>query len=411
VAALTPDAMSPALQADLETIAVGPFAQTRLALVRFDQNPPAVALWKPDDPVLIASMGKLAILYAAFQLLEDVRTIARTFPTTTAASEVNAELRNAWAAAGAARLATIANSPHIARLEHIFDFRPLEGVPRRPGDIHFLGMRRCGISDIRQDFPVDSETVNLARRLEGLPHGLNSASNVRTIAGLSFAERLWMTTVWSDNIAASSCIWDVGLGYIQALMYDSGLFSDDRSGLWLSRTFNESMPQNHGTRLGVSPSLFSPPVTLKKQNGTARALAALLVAIETDALISPEAVADMKRLLRPLDRITVEGVSPDPHFGIAGPIETVFSPAVFRHDVLSKAGLYTQKRDDAEGVLPFATFCDWSSLDLETSTGRSKLGVIILGATSALEDGTARENAVRKMLSDVAVAIAARLGV
>jgi hypothetical protein len=37
--------------------------------------------------------------------------------------------------------------------------------------------------------------------------------------------------------------------------------------------------------------------------------------------------------------------------------------------------------------------------------------VIILGATSALEDGTARENAVRKMLSDVAVAIAARLGV
>jgi hypothetical protein len=401
---VAPDAVSAALQSALEATMVGKFARLRVAIVDFALAPPAVALWKPDEPVAIASMGKLAILYAAFQLREDVRAIARTFPAVRTAAEVETELRRAWATGTSTRLAGIANSPSIARLQFVFDFSPLAGSSRNANAIDFIAMRRCGIDDLRQDFPADSETIDVARGLEKLPHGENSASNWRAIADLTFAERLWMTTVWSDNVAASTCIWDVGLGYIQALLYDSGLFSNARSGLWLKRTFIETMPAGHGTRFGVSPSKFSPPVAgLRKQNGTARALAAFLIAIKQETLISAEACRQMKRLLRPLDRITVEGAGfpPDEYFGLASRIERAIPSGTIRRDVFHKGGLFPSDPDDP----PFTTLCEWAALDLESAAGPSSLGLVVLGASSTLGDAEAREAAVEDLLKTFVQAV------
>jgi hypothetical protein len=291
------------------------FAAMRVGLLAFDSAGGVRCAFNNDGQGSIGSMGKLAILYAAFQLRGDVRRVARA-----------ENIRNI--AALAARVRGLAgftdtrpdetqNGETRSWLEWIFG-KPDLGRKLTDGDFDRIdfdgygtaGVDRCGLTSLAlEDIPpATRSTMSTVQPLANNNDG--SLSNWNQIASLPFAKRLWMTTAWSNNRAANTCAHDVGMMYIGALMRKSGLATSRNLGLWLTVPY-ASPPTGHGTRFRHPGDPGTPPTsTGYKATAGPRGLAALMIAIQRGArlpagsnwkgLISPEASRDMEQLLRPL---------------------------------------------------------------------------------------------------------------
>jgi Beta-lactamase enzyme family len=375
-----------------------------------------IALKNADVPTQIDSSAKIAILYAAFQLREDVRSVVRHDLAAVDAgrapnrrvkdvASLRTQLLQTWPDLNSNELKNVVRDrPNdMAHIEHIFDLSELQKNRPDPEAIDFLGFRARNVSGEKQflcglnegelflDIGTEPEKKNIIEKLEGIPHGSSALPKWQTIEKFPFAERLWMAMVWSDNVAASTCIWDIGLPYIQALLMESHLFDRVSGGLWLERSYHvAARPPTRFTRVnGYYNNIDSRLVT--PQNGTVRKLAAFLIALVNNELISEEASHEMKRLLRPLNYLNHNvdgelvpyeqtddrGRPTGERYGIPSRVERA-TPSkrngedVFIREVFAKAGLVQRLSECAY---------------VEVRPGEdeaTKLGFVVLNATGDL---------------------------
>jgi len=380
------------------------FAELDVAIIDFSGSSPRVGMSsRPDNSSFIASMAKLGIIYAAFQLREDVRNVVRenikqssdgngTFQQLTDADRLNKlklDLQTFWksnsnhlmrdeidAATGKKTGKAVAERADIGRLEYIFTLNTLQDSPPDPNKIDFIGIEQCGLDKL--DVIPSAAVQEVISRLDSFPHGKNSPENWRNVAELDFAARLWMGLAWSDNVAASTCVWDIGLPYIQALLLDSSLF-DGSNGLYLVRNYIPSPPA--GTRFGNTPTYFPPNTVGPVQRGTVRALTALMIAIERGELISDAASADMQRLLRPV-RFATSGLANAGDTRVPNALGRGPADPVERHptDALIKGGVNREevKNRQTNRVTALSIACDWEYLKFGNQPRLQSMGIIIL---------------------------------
>ncbi len=267
---------------------------------------PVQAGWEIERMVFIASVAKLAALYAAFQLREDLRAVvtwsgARTFEQATQG------LRRAWRSAPSPSVKALADAPasDLPEIEQIFDveafdggatpspeFRSAYGAAAQQGkypadfyaEVGQLHQHKC--PQTRPDDPDE------AKRYEAC-----YAARYAALAKVQFNELLHLMTRWSDNEAASACISRLSLPFIKAMLSHSGLLTG-QTGLWLGGVFRQLYGKSFrvpGTSVDVpvippvdpkakrSKTKEKPPAdeqkTTSTQAGNARALAILLATL------------------------------------------------------------------------------------------------------------------------------------
>lgn len=164
-----------------------------------------------DTPWRAGSTGKIAILLAAAQLRDDVRAIQDgkllKTPEEFDAFFARADL---WQLSPVFRTSQIA-SGHAPRISTIFDFT------KTPAD--FAGPAVSGPDFIKN-------ILHHATRVKPAHLDWTSTTN------FAFSERLWLCGALSDNVAATSCISEIGIGYLKAVQRAYGLF-DDANGMHL----------------------------------------------------------------------------------------------------------------------------------------------------------------------------------
>ncbi len=183
------------------------FKDIAIGVVDFtaDRMAPRVWLHNGDDAWRIASTGKTAALLAAVQLRDDVRKIKATGLITTP-SDFDELFATVWSKSKNSEIKAIAaNDGAPPRISTIFD------LTKTPPD--FLGA----------DVPLDRS------KLSNIGDKHLSWSDV---PDLTFWERMWLMGAQSDNVAATSCISEIGIAYMKAVERAYGLF-DPRRGMHL----------------------------------------------------------------------------------------------------------------------------------------------------------------------------------
>jgi hypothetical protein len=234
-----------------------------------------------DRMLMVASIAKLAVLFAAHQLRADCEVILGTAGIADSgdaderATAAAAAVVAAFAASNDSELQAIAKSPtNMPILDRIFD---LTGF-LAPGS---RSRRTLEFSDIKS--------------------GTSGAEDDK-----SFSDRLFDTINASDDDGAASCIADVGLPYIQALLTRSGLadVSAPKKGLWLASSYGswprrkKSRVIKSGTSERACESLGSKRgLGFTGQGGTVRALATFMLLLHRGQLVNKAACLEMKRLM------------------------------------------------------------------------------------------------------------------
>lgn len=262
-------------------------------------TPPMLVGQGLDDMICIASMSKLGLLYAAFQLKEDVETIVTFADLGTEATDENVQAAiNAvppvFRAAQDPDLAKIGRTPSLLPvLERIFDFKSflkLSDADKR-GGLKFIG---------------------------GDPDPANRTGNEDE---WSFDYRLKQALTHSNNDAATSLIADIGLPYIKALLKRSGLadISGVGKGLWLATTFGyytKTWPARAGRSVtaGVEErtclKLGSKGGSGKTgQGGTVRAVATFYQLVHLTKLVNVGSISILEYLDSVIAKPLLEGLA------------------------------------------------------------------------------------------------------
>jgi hypothetical protein len=198
------------------------FPNLSVGLIQFDDpNNPSFFGWNQDKECLLGSLGKIAILYAAFQLRDDVRT-ALAQPGVDW-DNLDARLRKMWADSCVEGLPTTAGkAPYLDRI-----------FKRDTDPAEFQGFDGLGIPP-NFVLPPDAVIGRLddTHELEYEMHAsrLQYMQRWAQLLDLNFAEQLWLVSRWSDNAAATICAATIGMPYIFALMKNSGLYSATGAG-------------------------------------------------------------------------------------------------------------------------------------------------------------------------------------
>lgn len=163
---------------------------------------PKVWLHNEDQPWRIGSTGKIAILLAAVQLRDDVRNVKATDLISTAA-EFDELFSTIWAKkSNKSTIRQISGKGSSPRISTIFD---VEKIP-----IDFIGSEN-----------LDRGTLSSIDHLDW-----------PKVADYTFWERLWLTGTQSDNVAATTCVSEIGVAYMKAVQRAHGLF-DPKNGMHL----------------------------------------------------------------------------------------------------------------------------------------------------------------------------------
>jgi hypothetical protein len=287
------------------------FARLRVALIDLTGTKllaPEFAGYNHKEQVFVASVAKIAALLAAFQLQHDVQAEAAAGADADLGT-VFARMRAAWARtqvdpggraaplggrlarrgrlilSGGARVAfggtitkrskqagvtrsdvTKVTVPKLPRLEAILESAG-SGPPLMP---RLVSSRQS---------PGDLESM--ARRFN------SRQDNADAIGALGIVERVSIAAggdVPISNFAVSTVIRDLGFGYIASVLLQTGLFDPNRNGgLWLGRDYWRMAWQG---------------LPVNGQSATAGSLAAFLVLLMQDRLVSPAASAMMRRMLK-----------------------------------------------------------------------------------------------------------------
>jgi hypothetical protein len=331
------------------------FADLRVVVLNFGHPgsphaPPTCAMRNEKVTDEVGSAAKVTILYAAFQLKADLqRVLARVArdiaPRPPTLADLRAPLAEYWRtivplkAIPVPDLAVLFDAPtQDLNGDWVIDFAGafMTGYvpnwtsdPARQALIDKLGtahQREYDYGDLRDAAAIasakadrtgaaaDRSAAATAERAK-LP-GLQAW--YAQVLALTFAERLWVTSRWSDNLGATQCAVDLALmpadadgntrparlRYIQAVLKEAGLGSAN-AGLWLNKAYQEPPRPPRPPNI----NMWSDPGG--GQLGDARSLARLLWSMADGTLISQDDSDAMLRLLQ----------MPEPH-----------SPAVYFQD-------------------------------------------------------------------------------
>jgi hypothetical protein len=273
----------------------------KLAVVELTDNPnkPFYVGFHDQEEVPVWSVAKLLVMYAAYQLRHDLREVAAQSHTTTQADLIT-EAKAQWVRAPepiVKKIVLTDPDPRFAKagppnMQKIFDMV-------RNGGSWKIDFKRSG------ETPVDLEKVD-RKTTKSTPESL------AIIDSLEFLERMWLMIGWSNDLAAATCVRDVGYPYMTALTSQSGLYNPITGGLWLGGDYQDGAvagPWKPSPVGGIVPA------------GTAKALATFMTVLAQDRLVDATASADMRDLMEFPKTIT--NLRKD--FGD----EDVFSPSYF----------------------------------------------------------------------------------
>jgi hypothetical protein len=165
---------------------------------------PKVWLHNGDKPWRIFSSGKLSILLAAVQLRNDVRKVIKEELVATP-EDLDTLFSKIWKRSKESKIRDIATNDCTPRVSTIFDF------DKDPIDFD-------GWDKILSAGPDRT-------RLTGPPPHFDYHLNWKDAPKFTFWERLWMTGARSDNLAATTCISEIGVPYLKAVQRAYGLFN------------------------------------------------------------------------------------------------------------------------------------------------------------------------------------------
>jgi len=335
---------------------------------------PKIWLQHEDDSWRIASTGKISILLAAVQLRDDVRWVKETkiLSTPEEYDELFA-MPQLWKTAPV-KTRQIIGKAHAPRISTIFDFT------KDPVD--FLGPKID-----KTNFKNIMDTL-AASGLDHLTWPLAT--------DFDFSERLWLAGAESDDVAATTCISEIGVAYIKAVQRAYGLFdeshgmhllqagwySDFKAGVPVSNRSDvvvfRPLPWRDVERNHVKDAMLSASRRFDDQSswepGSAAALVAYMIALMQNRLVSlrqgdgKEACETIRDNLSSGDPMTISYVA-----------EGVKSVTEVKKEI-TKIGLLTT--DDGE---PGPLNCEFAYLETqEKDVGKRKMqyGVVATGIRS-----------------------------
>ena len=184
-----------------------------IGVVDLTAGPSSPVIWMNNESVAwrAGSTAKIAILLAAVQLRDDVRAAQSFVPDAADLDELFASAK-LWSLGTDPKLRQIAGKAHAPRISTIFDFSKPQA--------EFAG----------PDADSPDET-DIAGRLNAATSG-GGHLNWPLTTDFDFSERLWLAGARSDNVAATSCISEIGVAYLKAVQRAYGLF-DPSNGLKL----------------------------------------------------------------------------------------------------------------------------------------------------------------------------------
>jgi hypothetical protein len=244
-------------KAALDSIALEPdFKDAGIGVIDFtdDASNPDIWLHNPGRPFRIGSASKIAMLLSAVQLRFDVRNILGLNIISSAADlEAVFANRKLWRMAKPpqAQVAPIAATPPL--ISKIFDFG------KDPVD--FAGSDPNGRRDIDLK-PVAAVQDAIVDRLP-VPANPSGVPELRweRWRDFTFSERLWMTGCMSDNVAATTCVSQIGQPYIKAVLRSYGLYDASR-GMHLFPSYGYG-PSAPATSPGPRPLLPAETIVVK----------------------------------------------------------------------------------------------------------------------------------------------------
>ena len=255
-----------------------------------NKTSPNIRLVNGGEPFRIGSTAKIAMMLAAVQLRTDVRNILGLSPqivTTPAefdALYANATLWTKGKAPASNKGNRIAAVPPL--ISKIFDFTK--------SPVNFAGP-----DPDTQHLPANHNKA--ADKLGGHELAWNADPP------LSFAERYWLTGLMSDNVAATTCISEIGVPYMKAVQRAYGLAEHPDGGMHLltSAEFETIPPKKDKATDPPLPRKLTDPEMIDVDDrwkvvstgryddkrswvpGSAAALAAYMIALINDGLAIP----------------------------------------------------------------------------------------------------------------------------
>lgn len=266
------------------------FKDAGIAVIDFTRSATSPDVWLHNENASyrIGSAGKIAMMLAAVQLRLDVRKIL-DLKIISAPAEFDALVANRklWAKAKApvAELLPIAGNPPL--ISQIFDFT------KTPVD--FAGPDPDGQT-------TEPKQKAIMDKLAGGHLAWASWS------ALKFSERYWLSGCQSDNIAAATCVSQIGVPYIKAVQRAYGLADTVRGMHLLSTSSYDKIPASATPPAVAPPRGITGPEPLPVLDewkdsrggftdkrsvvpGSAAALAAYMIGMVTESLVNDGSLA------------------------------------------------------------------------------------------------------------------------
>jgi hypothetical protein len=372
---LSAPAITPALKTKIDSIVTASaFNDLGVGVADFTHDPsnPDTYLHNGDLAWRIGSSGKIAILLAAVQLLDDVREVQDLKLISTAKEYDDLfQLAKLWKKSKYADARDMANPAYAPRISTIID------VTKTPAE--FIG--------------PDAENPKGNDIFNRLPAGAHAGDprhlKWELAEDFDFSERLWLCGALSDNVAATSCMSEIGVHYIKAVLRAYGLYDDvNKRGLLLADGYalvKENIPEINDVKPPIFRKLADPEYSQVTDNnkffgksssepGTASALIAYMVALMKDELVDPDhedtrGITGCKIIRNNLARET----PPKTHCFLAEAITSIGGVSISKQ--ISKVGLLG-KEDGESGPVD----CEFSYVEV---TGGPKFGVAFLGTNQA----------------------------
>jgi hypothetical protein len=266
------------------------FKDAGLAVIDFTRSASSPDVWlrNGDLSYRIGSASKIAVMLAAVQLRMEVRRIHDLkIVTTPAEFDALFANRQLWAKGKSNRTGLLDIAASAPLISEIFDFTK--------SPIDFAGPDPDGqTSAAKQKTIVDKLT--------------DGHLAWRNWSDLKFSERYWLCGCLSDNVAAATCVSQVGVPYVKAVLRAYGLAEPARGMHFLATATYDNIPAR------AAPGAVAPPRQLVGQEmlpvldawvdgkggftdkrsvvpASAAALAAYMIGLMTDTLVNDGSVA------------------------------------------------------------------------------------------------------------------------
>jgi hypothetical protein len=247
-----------------------------LTLALVDVTNPAAPVFagiRAEDTVFIASMAKIAALYAAFELRKRLQDAISGVPVTTSVPALIAQVKKTW--------------------------QPLIDVKKPKDAAAYAGFPNLtDIFDITPSGASWSVTFTTKGDINTLADK-ESAQWPLLNGKFGFKELLLLMASFSNNDAAARCITTLSYEYINAALVVAGLYDNGKGGLWLAAPY----PHKSGAALTENlwmqePLNKDPNTTRRYQVSSAKAAAAMFTLLAQRKLVDSTSSDEMLDFLR-----------------------------------------------------------------------------------------------------------------